>query len=178
MTAISKVFLDLDDTLNSFTLFVLGQMGADIGPYEYHRYPDVGYDVIKALAVMTGQELTPADFWGHIPREIWANAPRSPEFDRIVTYCEELVGLDNTYILTSPTLCPESCAGKLVWIQREWPCPRNFFIGPHKGVIARPDYLLIDDSMRHIDSWNAAGGQTLVMPRPWNCSNHANPFFQ
>jgi hypothetical protein len=175
---ISKIFLDLDDTLNSFTMFVLGKMGADVGPYDYHRFPDVGYDIVAALKVLTGRDMTPAEFWTSIPREFWSQAPRSLEFDSILGHCDKEVGLENTFILTSPTLCPESCAGKLEWIQREMPreMQRNFFIGPRKDVIAKRDYLLIDDAMRHLDAWKQAGGQTIVIPRPWNSTHSSNPY--
>lgn len=168
---IERVFLDLDDTLNSYTLYVLGLLGANIGPFDYHKYPPVGYDIVTALNVLTGRKLTAAEFWSNIPREYWSQAPRAREFDTIVKFCERLVGLENTYILTSPTLCPESCAGKLEWIQREWPKPRNYFLGPAKSVIARPGYLLIDDISRHLDPWAAAGGDIISIPRPWNDYN-------
>jgi len=47
--------------------------------------------------------------------------------------------------------------------------PPIVYTGPgHKHLLAAPGRLLIDDSPANIEAWEAAGGDTILIPRPWN----------
>jgi hypothetical protein len=170
---IQRIFLDLDDTLNSFTMFVLGRMGCAVRPYDYHLFPsDCGYDILGAYDKLRGTlpPMTKAQFWNSITREVWAGAPRSPEFDMILAHAEAAVGRENVCILTAPTIDPDCLAGKLEWIHKFLPrwLHRQFLVGPPKHFCARPDTLLIDDSDDKCDKFRESGGQAILVPRPWN----------
>lgn len=168
---IKRVYLDLDDTLNSFTLYVLNKLGCPIGPFDYDLFPSVGYDIVGAYnTFFPAERMTSDEFWRSVTRGMWAYAPKSPQFNAILAFADELVGLKNTYLTTAPTRCPESCAGKLVWIQEVLPpvMHRNYVISPAKHLLAAPDSLLIDDNDRYDKSFHEHGGHTILVPRPWN----------
>lgn len=180
---IQRVFLDLDDTLNSLTLHILGMVrGISVGPYDYHKFPvEVGYDILGAYERLKLREpefqhfetFSVQTFWETVPRVAWSRTPKSPQFDYLIREAENLVGRENVCILTTPTKDPECLAGKLEWIHDYLPSwlHRQFLIGPRKHFCARPDALLIDDSDEQVNKFREHGGQALLVPRPWN-TNH------
>lgn len=185
---IRRVFLDLDDTLNSLTLFILGQVrGLDIGPYDYHRFPvEVGYDIMAAYEKLKREqpasqyfpEYTVETFWmqGSMPKGAWSQTPKSKQFDWLIQHAERLVGRENVCILTTPTKDPESLAGKLEWIHDFLPSwlHRQYLVGPRKHFCARHDALLVDDSDEQVNKFRENGGQAILVPRPWNTNHHLN----
>ncbi len=168
----TRIFLDLDDVLNAFTMSALGYVGCGVGAYEYDAYnPQYGFDIVRAAnALHPFLNFTEADFWQSIDRNFWATVPKSRECDSLLSACENLVGVENVCILSSPTRDPDSLAGKLEWIHAFLPkrFHRQFLIGPRKYFCARHDSLLIDDSARNVDGFLDAGGNAILMPRPWN----------
>lgn len=176
---IKNIFLDLDDTLNSLTLHILGMVrGLSIGTYDYHKFPtEVGYDILGAYQRLKLLEpdaeyygdFTVETFWETVPRAAWARTPKSPQFELILEWAE-LFGRENVCLLTSPTKDPESLAGKLEWIHSYLPpwMHRQFLVGPRKHFCARPDALLIDDSDDNVIKFREHGGHAILVPRPWN----------
>lgn len=173
---IKRILLDLDDTCNSFTMHILGRLGLPVGPYDYDKFPDVGYDIVKAWHVLGGEPMTEVEFWESITREMWSTLPASPEFDRLFGLCRSLVGDENICILTSPTKDPDSLAGKLEWIHEQFPSwmHRQFLIGPTKHFCAHPEALLIDDNDEKVNKFRKHGGRALLVPRPWNSMKGRN----
>jgi len=174
MGQINRVFLDLDDTLNIFTTYLLFRKDAWPSPCSCKNYPgEFGYDIVTVYNYLSGSNVTPAQFWD-IPQYVWAWAPRSLEFGLLLKCSEQLVGRENVFIATKPTEDPRCAAGKMEWIKRE--CPpwlhRQFMIGPPKHLLAQPGHLLVDDSEENCLDFNAAGGSSLLIPRPWNCARH------
>ena len=177
---IKRIVLDLDDTLNSLTLHILRYLGCNVEDYDYHLFPvDCGYDIEAAYHRIKPPhlpDLNRSQFWNSIPRSVWANAPRSREFEFLCGHSAALVGQENVCILTSPTKDPESLAGKLEWIHSA--CPewlhRQFLIGPRKHFCARPDTLLVDDSDENVKTFKRHGGQAILVPRPWNSLHNEN----
>jgi hypothetical protein len=172
---IRNIFLDLDDTLNSLTLHILGTVcGLDIGTYDYDRFPtDVGYDIIAAYDRLKAPHFptyTVEQFWENVPRIAWSHTPRAREFDFLLDNALDLVGRENICLLTSPTKDPESLAGKLEWIHLNLPSwmHRQYLVGPRKHFCARPDSLLIDDSDDNVKKFREHGGNAILVPRPWN----------
>ena len=76
------------------------------------------------------------------------------------------------YILTSTMPNPESFTGKMMWMHKHLPAYSNYTIpipfGVPKSLFAGPDTLLIDDRDKNIDEFREAGGQGILVPRPWN----------
>ncbi len=96
--------------------------------------------------------------------------PQSPQFPWILEQCERLVGRENILIATSPTKDPACAAGKVDWIQANFPSwmHRQYAITPRKWFFARPGTLLIDDNQENCRLFREGGGHTLLVPRPWN----------
>lgn len=167
---INHVILDLDDVLNSFTMPVMQMMGADVGPFDYHKYPvEAGYNLPLATEILTGRHLELGEFWDSLGKEQWAVAPKSKEF--WLLDCMALaVGCENVLIGTTPTKSPECLVGKLDWITECLPswCHRQWAITPRKWFFANENTLLIDDYDYNCEKFQGRGGHAIILPRPWN----------
>jgi hypothetical protein len=176
---INTIVLDLDDTLNAFTMFVLGNLGCGVGPYDYEEFPDVGFDLRKAWWHLQGRcKPYPklGEFWEWVTEDMWATCPISPQF-WLLGWSAAVVGRENVIIATCPTKSRECVAGKYTWIERylpEW-AQRQYAITPRKHFFAQPGALLIDDHDKNIKEFRAAGGEAIVVPRPWNSMWGAEP---
>lgn len=179
---IKRVFLDIDDTLNTFTMFVLNRyfMCCDVGSdFDYQAYRQVlpgERDIIKACPLLGGPDHTedPKGFWDQLPEWCWSNNPKSPEFDTILHFAQELVPRKNIFLATDVTKSPYCASGKMKWIQDVLPSwlHRNWFITPRKGELAQGrEDLLIDDSIGACKRFAAKGGQYVLVPRPWNTNS-------
>lgn len=168
---INKVYIDIDDTLNSFTLRCLRFFGCPVGDFDYDKFPvECGFDIVRACKELGGGEYNLKEFWNAVPRRVWYTCPKSEVFDAILYAAQEITTRDKIFLLTSPTKCPECLAGKLDWITDNMPewIHRQYFITPRKSELSRPGRLLIDDADKNIDAWRAGGGEGLLVPRPWN----------
>ena len=59
--------------------------------------------------------------------------------------------------------------GKINWIDKNMPeYSRRYLIGPAKQFCAGPDSILVDDSNKNIEDFAEAGGNVILVPRPWN----------
>lgn len=100
-------------------------------------------------------------------RDWWSNLPKTQECDALL---QKFARNDYAYILTAGE-GPECLAGKIVWIRRHAPMMLNrivFVTGHHKYLLSNIGSLLIDDSNRNIDAWQAGGGKGVLVPRYWN----------
>lgn len=185
---INRIFLDLDDVCNEFTLQALSEFWCEIAPGEYHKYkPDWGFDILRAakeLYPWDVDSIPPEEFWDRFDQQFWAGLPESEEFKELIELSKDIVGFQDTLILTAPIVYTEqdtlddcwrditaAClAGKYDWIVDHFPFElhRNFSMSPAKHLSATPDALLIDDSGKNVTDFKAAGGQAILMPRPWN----------
>ena len=164
---INRIFLDLDDVLNDLTMSTLRTLGCNIKEYD----PAWGWDIVKAAnSCHPLRNFTPRSFWESISRRHWATRPKSQLCDWLVRRCENLVGRDSVYVLTSPTKDPDCLAGKLEWIHANLPewMHRQYMVGPHKHLCASPDSLLIDDRDKNVEEFASSGGWSILVPRPWN----------
>ena len=181
--SIDNIVLDLDDTLNSLTMHLLGQMGSDVLPYDYHRYPvGCGYGIIDAWSELTGlPKPSVPEFWEKVTRGMWACAPKSEQF-WLLEVSAYLVGRGNVIIATVPTKSADCCAGKHDWIMRHLPlwCQRQYDITPRKHKLAHHGVLLIDDSDKNCERFivdkdgHPNGASSIICPRPWNKMHCAN----
>ena len=168
---IKTIFLDLDDVLNDFTMPALRHVGCELEAYD----PAWGFDIVEAFNATCASYLDCIfdhdSFWSKFSWDFWAGLPKSEMCDWLIEECVRRVGQDNVCILTRPTDEPSCLAGKLDWIHANLPqwLHRQYLIGEQKYHCARPDTLLIDDSDENVDAFRDAGGQGLLVPRPWNC---------
>ncbi len=182
---INKILIDLDDTLNDFTMDALRYIGCPVnGPRDFGAFdPDWKFDIVKAANCLMpflteGEKFTLTNFWNQFNWEFWANLQKSEEFVLILDSSIEAVGPDKVLICTTPICGPEiniwattECLkGKYVWIENNLPeyLHRSFSMTPQKHFCATPETLLIDDSRKNVDDFRAAGGHAILVPRPWN----------
>jgi hypothetical protein len=174
--AINSVFIDIDDTLNSFTMRCLRYFGCNVGDFDFDRFPhEYQFDIVAACNHLLGTSYNIPEFWNAVPRRLWYTCPKSQEFDLIMAWAQNFVPKDNIYLLTAPTKDPECLAGKLDWIVDNMPTwiHRQYFVTPRKFMLAAPGRLFIDDSDHNINKWNdpgtdQKGGIGVLVPRPWN----------
>lgn len=182
---VQEIYLDLDDTLNTFTatvgvLFGVGHNDFDLS-WCQHKH---GFDLIEQLkGAYPARGWKPLEgefdydsFWWHLPKSLWESTPMSKHCDDLIVACMDAVGPDNVYIATSPTKNPNSASGKMHWINT-YVHPllrRNYHITPRKEKLAAPGRLLIDDCERHLDNWVDRGGLTFTVPKPWNREHYNN----
>ena len=176
---INRILLDLDDVCNYLTMPALHCVGCPVSPINNSQYPvEVGYDIIAACNQLhpTKKDWTVKEFWDSIPRDLWAEVPCSRECLRILTLCTSLVGTEDIFIATSPTKDPDCLAGKLEWIHDNLFCwlHRQYIITPRKWLCANPTTLLIDDCDENVKRFREAGGQAILVPRPWNTLHDLN----
>lgn len=175
---VKKIVLDLDDTLNSLTMYLLGKLGCGVGPFDYHKYPDkCNYNVIAAWAELSRRKEVSGDmFWEWVNAKVWEKAPKSQEF-WLVDHCASLVGQKNVMIATSPTKSADCHSGKYHWIMQNLPewLHRQYCITPRKVWLAQEGVLLIDDFDKNILDFEENGGYAILVPRPWNSLKALKP---
>jgi 5'(3')-deoxyribonucleotidase len=173
MATIERIFLDLDDVLNDFTMPALYHVGC---PRDSTFDPKWKFDIIHAASCLHPCNLfSEAEFWGKFDAKFWADLPKSEICDWLLIISALLVGKENVCVLSAPIRSPSCMAGKLEWIQANLPAwmHRQFLVGPMKRMCANENSLLIDDSDRNVDLFRANGGQAVLIPKPWN-TGHGN----
>ena len=169
---IRRIYLDLDDVLNTLSMYFLFRVGCKVSPTDYQEYPVTGrVELFEVANRLLGDDYYTNDsFWLWFNRQDWATVPVTDECLWLLEQCERLVGRDNVIIATSPTNEPECAAGKVDWIQQNLPVwvHRRYAITPVKWFFARPDALLVDDNPDNIRLFKKHGGRTMLVPRPWN----------
>lgn len=181
----TKIFLDLDDVLNKFTMWALRHVGCPINDdLDYSQYERAwGYDIVKAANALYslypcggGTPFTKDSFWSCFDEEAWASVPPSDEFIAILCASRATVGTKNVYVLTRPIPYPGCLEGKRQWIKRYIPVLEdNLIIGKDKFLCAKPEHLLIDDLEGNVNAWQEAGGRGILFPRPWNSKWGVSP---
>jgi 5'(3')-deoxyribonucleotidase len=170
---IYRIILDIDDVLNSLTMHILHHFNCDVGPLEYEAFPvEVGYDIIAAYEHLSCTTVdSVASFWDRVTEaNLWRTAPKSPECDFILEEARRFVGEENVLLATTPTKDPQSHADKLHWIWENLPewIHRNYAITPRKWFLGKPGVLLVDDHTENCSKFRQEGGESLLVPRPWN----------
>lgn len=109
------------------------------------------------------------ELWAGTDAEWWASLPWTPEGQELLDLCVSYFGRDRIVICTKPAPHPGSADGKLLWLERNIPwLSRSYILTVNKSLLAAPHLCLIDDSDRNVDSFHAAGGRAILVPRIWN----------
>jgi hypothetical protein len=138
---------------------------------DYQHYPaGFNWDVVGAINSISPSPISNDEFWDKMDEYFWATISKTSLCDTLVENATRYFESENVFILTS-TGSPQAASGKLRWIRHNLPQIRgNVLIGSHKHLLAGPDTLLIDDCDQQVDAFRAAGGQAILVPRPWNTS--------
>lgn len=162
---IDTIFVDMDGVL---TNFVEGACKAHNQPCPFtkdpHCFQNQGqYDLVE----MWGMSVK--DFWEPLrPSDFWFTLSKTKEADTLIHTLETIPNIE-IYILTSPSLSPNSHYGKALWVEAHYPkyITKTIMTG-HKHLFAKPNTLLIDDSDKIVDKFTAYNGQIILFPRYWN----------
>jgi 5'(3')-deoxyribonucleotidase len=156
-----KVFLDLDGVLVDFVGGALRVHNATHIPYHDIRWGLVEQIGISANQFWRGIDAAGEDFWANL---VWTHDGRE-----ILKMVLDHFGVENVCILTAPSNHHSAAAGKVRWINEHVPeLKRQYVLSAAKHFLAGPDKLLIDDHDGNVDKFRAAGGEALLLPRPWN----------
>jgi 5'(3')-deoxyribonucleotidase len=153
------VFLDMDGVLVDFTRGVFERFGI---PYElpetmrYWWFNDYGLSDEEVDSIST------IDFFAGLR---WTTEGKA-----ILSAVEKIFEQSNIYLISAVMPNPQSTTGRMLWIERYLPRYKNkTWLGRiPKSLLAGPDRLLVDDKDENIAEFVAAGGQGILVPRPWN----------
>jgi 5'(3')-deoxyribonucleotidase len=154
--------LDMDGVVADF---VGGVCAAHNRPSPYDDPSSYGVFDMDKLWGMTSRE-----FWKPCDGEsFWDDLQKTPDADDIVSSVVNNFGLENIAILTAPSMSPYCVPGKRRWMKRHYPfLAKNMIFTSAKKFLAGPDRVLIDDRNENIESFRAAGGHGILLPRLWN----------
>jgi len=170
-----KIFIDLDDVLVDFSIAALAEVGCPVNSWSYRTNlskwnPEWGFDIILAANTLhPSKNFTREEFWNALPERFWERLTETPEYKLILAHSYNLAGSENVFILTAPTNQPYVAQAKMKWMQANRPVPpEQLIITKRKDACADDTSLLIDDSDKNINAFVKAGGNALLVPRPWN----------
>lgn len=156
-----KVFLDMDGVITDFRRGVCEAFGFSYdNPTRkwifWDDWPNVTFEMVDAICVQ--------EFW------------RTLNFTHDgKTLLYGWVGLMNKFdditLLTTPMPNPGTWTGKYLWVKENMPAKfmeNIIMLRGSKAQLAGPNTLLIDDKDENIQEFVAAGGQGILVPRPWN----------
>lgn len=165
MTCLKRILLDMDGVLCRFHEAAMRFHGVPTCCYP------LGVDSIQEACQRLKPDfnLSNRQFWEPFGFDFWAGLEPCPGHEKIVERACHLVGLENVFICTIPTLGTECAAGKIAWINEHLPqFKRQFIICTKKYPLAQPGVLLVDDRVSNCQEFLKHGGEVVLVPRPWN----------
>lgn len=153
---VKKLFLDMDGLLTDFQREMLRR-------HQPHKlqYHEVNWNFWGQMGK------TKDEFWSVADYDFWAKLPWCPEGEALLKNIERIVGRKNVTLLSSPGV--GSMDGKEFWINQHIPeYNSQFMFGREKWRAAHQGALLVDDSDQNCIEFKNAGGDFVLVPRPWN----------
>lgn len=150
----------MDGVLVDFTAGALQFHGKHLDPQEIRwEFPrQIGF----------GDTYAP-DFWNPLGREFWENLDWTYEGLLLLAHLENYFGANIT-IISTPCETDGCADGKRNWVKKHIPqYSKRLFLGADKSILAGPNKVLIDDNDKNVETFRAAGGKAILVPRPWNC---------
>jgi 5'(3')-deoxyribonucleotidase len=160
------VFVDIDGVLADFATEVARLCGQrDRDPWS--NDPPRGYDLSAHYGMSTSEMWRRVDrtasFWNFLGVLPWAR--------QLVKEVIDVVGLDNVYLLSAPSLHPSSASGKVAWVTGNFrQLQDRLILAPAhaKPLLASPRSMLIDDRQETCREFDVRGGRSWLFPAPWN----------
>lgn len=144
-----KTYLDMDGVLVDFF-----RAACDLHGFAFRDYPRGEWYMEKVLGISWDE------FARDMDTEWWANLPKCPDADYIVS------NAINPVILTSH-MDGRSVDGKHAWIEEHYPGTGIVFTHD-KGLVACGSSVLVDDRKKNIDAFLAGGGLAAIhIPSEW-----------
>lgn len=158
---IKTIILDLDGVI---TDFCIGVYKAFSQPYNYpyltrkYKFWDDWDGVTTAMVDFVCND----SFWQFQP---WIHDGHD-----ILREITKQFDPEQIYLATYPMPNVESPTGKWKWVKENLPeyYSRTIITQAPKSLLAKPDTLLLDDKDENIEEFVKAGGNAILVPRPWN----------
>ena len=156
MSRIERVVLDIDGVMADFRRGI-----CEI----FHREPGPGWTFWESWEGVTTDDI---DKKCTLP--FWSNLHWTHDGREIEEAVRMKFGSASIYLLTTPMPNSGSWSGKARWVNKHLSLyNKRLIVTPApKSLLAGPDTLLIDDKDENIAEFVAAGGQGILVPRPWN----------
>lgn len=159
------ILVDMDGVLCDFVACVCEMFGKNPIAVQNNWKPG-NYDICPEI------DVSPEKLWEKVEEEgedLWANLKPYPWAREMYDW---LKAQGDVIILTQPTLAPSCLAGKLRWLYEFTGDEkfRDFVMTPRKDAFAVESRILIDDSDKNIEKFQAACPETktILFPQPWN----------
>jgi len=153
-----KVFCDIDGVLTDFPAAFNRRYGLTI-PREDFNETD--------FPMIMGQ--SPQEIDAGLDQEFWMDLPWMPYGRQFLGLLESLFGAEHICLLSFPSYSPDGPRGKIEWVRRELPqYEMRLILAMDKRFCASPDAILFDDKPRNVTEFREAGGQSILVPAPWN----------
>lgn len=160
------IYLDIDGVLAQCQVAALNYFG-----HYFYEYP-FGKRVKDILAEYDEDfdNQTYHQFWSEFDEVFWQLLLKTNECDFLIETCVEAVGRENVFLASRPTMNPGSYSGKAEWVQQNLPkyLHNQLILIHNKSLLAKPNTLLIDDTLSNCNAFTEAGGNSLFVKRPWN----------
>lgn len=160
-----KIWLDLDGLLADFYTAALAAHGS---PFTATTWPEPGKSLLHVLGI------DPTDkhnwFWPpiHATPGFWEEMQPFPWVHELIDLAKQYAGPHGVAILTGPVSGTEvERKAKMNWLAEQRVYLEVKF-EKHKGTLAKPNTLLIDDWERQVNAYIAGGGEAWLVPQPWN----------
>lgn len=158
----TKLFLDMDGVLVDFVNPALQALGRT------EKDTDIAHwDMAQQLSISNNE------FWkaqDQLPN-FWLDLK---PYEGAKDFYRQLTAMTDVYICTSPSLHDNCASHKLRWLDEHLgrDARMSAIVTAHKSLNACLGRILIDDSVKHIETWEKEGGWTFLFPRPWNTKRH------
>lgn len=159
---VHTVYLDMDEILVDFNRGLYDALGMEYNYVTFHQV----YNYFGIIG-KTREEIDAL-----CTLEFWANLKWMHDGKSILENVRYHFRAEQIYLLTHCMPNVNSSTGKMLWLQKHLPeyQPRTILlqIGVSKSQLAKPGTLLLDDKDEAVADFITAGGQGILVPRPWN----------
>lgn len=172
-----RLLLDLDGVLADFNS--AAAIVHNLTPEEMYKHHKPGeWSIVPALSKALGKELDEDSFWEPIHAmedAFWESLQPTPWYSDLMFYINGhvIAGELEWFIVTAPSQCHSSYAGKVKWMKQRFGRDfDSFHITRHKHHLANLDTILIDDRNRNCKEFRKAGGGAILFPSIGNKYHH------
>lgn len=158
-----KIYVDMDGVCCNWKLEALSLIyDRSKAIKEYYNWP-VG---------KSNDALKSDEFWRRLANQgsVWWE--KLPELSHYKLMMQLFKSYGEVFYLTSIPYGQagvNAATGKVIWLQqREGIGFRNFILTRHKYLCAKPDTVLVDDTIFQCEEFFQHGGNTILFPQPWN----------
>lgn len=153
-----RVLVDMDGVICDFVRAAIKLHNLPIKP------KDCDWDFFKPFFLGNIK-----DFWDKLDFNFWLNLPMHQDGLQLLKWILAKQGSDDVFFCSTPTLSPGCVDGKIAWIKKYFDfMDRRYLITEYKEAAAHSDILLLDDRDSNIERFTKAGGNAVLIPRPWN----------